>query len=52
MEVIVVRCASSAWMMPARLVALERALSKLGLASRSEAQRLIRDGDVTVNGEV
>lgn len=32
-------------------VALERALSKLGLASRSEARRLIRDGRVTVNGE-
>jgi 23S rRNA pseudouridine2605 synthase len=31
-------------------VALERALSKLGLASRSEAQRLVRDGQVTVNG--
>jgi 23S rRNA pseudouridine2605 synthase len=31
-------------------VALERALSKLGLASRSEARRLIRDGRVTVNG--
>jgi 23S rRNA pseudouridine2605 synthase len=31
-------------------VALERALSKLGLASRSEARRLIRDGGVTVNG--
>src|SRR4051794_16642607 len=33
-------------------VALERALSKLGLASRSEAQRLIRAGQVTVNGQV
>ncbi len=31
-------------------VALERALSKLGLASRSEARRLICDGRVTVNG--
>jgi len=31
-------------------VALERALSKLGLASRSEARRVIRDGRVTVNG--
>jgi 23S rRNA pseudouridine2605 synthase len=31
-------------------VALERALSKRGLASRSEARRLIRDGRVTVNG--
>jgi pseudouridine synthase len=31
-------------------VALERALSKLGLASRSDARRLIRDGAVTVNG--
>lgn len=33
-------------------VALERALSKLGLASRSEARRLIRDGAVSVNGRV
>lgn len=33
-------------------MALERALSKLGLASRSEARRLIRDGAVTVNGRV
>jgi 23S rRNA pseudouridine2605 synthase len=33
-------------------VALERALSKLGLASRREAQQLIRDGIVTVNGRV
>jgi pseudouridine synthase len=31
-------------------VALERALSKLRLASRTEARRLIRDGAVTVNG--
>jgi 23S rRNA pseudouridine2605 synthase len=31
-------------------VALERALSKLRLASRSEARALIRDGRVTVNG--
>ena len=31
-------------------VALERALSKLGLASRSEAQQLVRSGRVTVNG--
>ena len=37
---------------PARHVALERALSKLGLASRTEARRLIRDGAVTVNGRV
>jgi 23S rRNA pseudouridine2605 synthase len=37
---------------PRGSVALERALSKLGLASRSQAQRRIRDGDVTVNGEV
>ena len=35
---------------PRGRVALERALSKLGLASRSEARRLIRDGVVTVNG--
>jgi 23S rRNA pseudouridine2605 synthase len=33
-------------------VALERALSKLGAASRTEAQRLVRDGQVTVNGRV
>jgi 23S rRNA pseudouridine2605 synthase len=33
-------------------VALERALSKLGAASRTEAQRLARDGAVTVNGAV
>jgi 23S rRNA pseudouridine2605 synthase len=33
-------------------VALERALSKLGLASRREAQRIIRAGYVTVNGRV
>ena len=31
-------------------VALERALSKLGLASRSEARQLVRAGRVTVNG--
>jgi 23S rRNA pseudouridine2605 synthase len=33
-------------------VALNRALSKLGLASRAEATRLIRDGRVTVAGTV
>jgi len=33
-------------------VALERALSKLGLASRADARRLIRGGAVTVNGRV
>src|SRR5436190_8862256 len=33
-------------------VALERALSKLGAASRTEAQRLIRAGAVTVNARV
>jgi pseudouridine synthase len=32
-------------------VALERALSKLGLASRREAQRLVRAGQVSVNGQ-
>jgi len=37
---------------PAGYVALERALSKLGLASRSEARRLVRDGEVRVNGRV
>jgi len=35
---------------PRGRVALERALSKRGLASRSEARRLIHDGAVTVNG--
>ena len=33
-------------------VALERALSKLGAASRAEAQRLVRAGRVTVDGAV
>jgi 23S rRNA pseudouridine2605 synthase len=33
-------------------VALERALSKLGLASRTEARRLIAAGRVSVNGRV
>lgn len=33
-------------------VPLDRALSKLGLASRSEARRLIADGRVTVDGRV
>jgi 23S rRNA pseudouridine2605 synthase len=33
-------------------VRLDRALSKLGIASRAEAQRLIRDGRVTVAGIV
>ena len=33
-------------------VPLARALSKLGLASRSEAKQLIADGRVTVNGRV
>ena len=33
-------------------VALERALSKLRLASRREAQQLVREGRVTVNGRV
>jgi 23S rRNA pseudouridine2605 synthase len=35
---------------PAGHVALERALSKLGLASRSAGRNLVRDGVVTVNG--
>lgn len=35
---------------PRGQVALERALSKLGLASRREAQRLVRAGQVSVNG--
>lgn len=33
-------------------VALERALSKLGLASRREGRELVRDGAVRVNGRV
>ena len=33
-------------------VALERALSKLGLASRRQAQQLVRDGAVSINGRV
>jgi len=33
-------------------VRLDRALSKLGLASRSDAQRMIRDGLVTVSGRI
>src|SRR5262245_32141193 len=33
-------------------VPLERALSKLGFASRSEARSLIRDGRVSVNGRI
>jgi pseudouridine synthase len=37
---------------PRGTVALERALSKLRLASRREAQRLIRAGAVSVNGRV
>lgn len=37
---------------PRGQVALERALSKLGLASRSEARLLIRAGRVTVDGRV
>jgi 23S rRNA pseudouridine2605 synthase len=36
----------------ARKVALVRALSKLGLASRSQAYELIRSGKVEVNGKV
>ncbi|HEY2431854.1 MAG TPA: pseudouridine synthase [Vicinamibacterales bacterium] len=35
---------------PSGRVALERALSKRGLASRSEGRELIRAGDVAVNG--
>ena len=37
---------------PTRHVALERALSKVGLASRTEARRLIGDGAVRVNGRI
>jgi 23S rRNA pseudouridine2605 synthase len=33
-------------------VALERALSKLGAASRTDAQHLVRDGAITVNGAI
>jgi len=35
---------------PARSVTLARALSKLGVASRTEAARLIQQGEVSVNG--
>lgn len=37
---------------PAGQVTLDRALSKLGLASRADARRLIADGRVAVNGRV
>ena len=37
---------------PAGHVPLDRALSKLGLASRAEAKQLIADGRVSVNGRV
>jgi 23S rRNA pseudouridine2605 synthase len=37
---------------PPGRVSLDRALSKLGLASRAEARRLIADGRVVVNGRV
>ncbi|MGH9409558.1 MAG: pseudouridine synthase [Vicinamibacterales bacterium] len=37
---------------PRSQVALERALSKLGLASRSHARLLIRDGHVRVDGRI
>ncbi|HEY3885709.1 MAG TPA: pseudouridine synthase [Vicinamibacterales bacterium] len=37
---------------PPAHVALERALSKRGLASRSDARRLIRDGRVRVDGRI
>lgn len=36
----------------AGLVSLDRALSKLGLASRADARRLIADGQVSVDGRV
>ncbi|NUN69308.1 MAG: rRNA pseudouridine synthase [Bacteroidetes bacterium] len=35
-----------------RVVSLPRALSKLGLCSRSQAERLVADGKVSVNGKV
>jgi 23S rRNA pseudouridine2605 synthase len=37
---------------PSNRVPLERAMSKLGLASRSQARELIHDGRVRVNGKV
>ena len=37
---------------PAAKVSLARALSKLGFCSRSEGEKLVRDGRVTVNGRV
>lgn len=43
----------SSWRPPARAtVSLERALSKLGLASRADARRLIQAGRVAVDGVV
>jgi 23S rRNA pseudouridine2605 synthase len=38
------------WDMPRAMVRLDRALSKLGIASRTEAKRLIADGRVRVSG--
>jgi pseudouridine synthase len=35
-----------------RVVSLPRALSKLGFCSRSQAEKLVADGKVTVNGKV
>ena len=35
-----------------RVVSLPRALSKLGFSSRSQAEKLVADGAVTVNGKV
>jgi 23S rRNA pseudouridine2605 synthase len=37
---------------PGRRVRLPRALSKFGIASRSEAERMVRAGSVSVNGRV
>ncbi|WP_373975650.1 rRNA pseudouridine synthase [Chitinibacter sp. SCUT-21] len=36
----------------ANLVSLARALSKLGFCSRSEGEKLVKAGDVTINGKV
>jgi len=37
---------------PKRIVSLPRALSKLGYCSRSQAEKLVANGDVSVNGRI
>ena len=46
------RALTAAARRPSGTVALERALSKLGMASRSEARALVVDGRVTVDGRM